>query len=62
MLRMGHLLLHSPVALIVWLRLFVKANLSWEIPATCVALFVRSTSKLEEERGTVIKKEFGGKE
>ncbi|CAN6560312.1 unnamed protein product [Malus baccata var. baccata] len=42
MLRMGHLFLHSPVALIVWLRLFVKANLGWEIPATCVAIFLLS--------------------
>lgn len=34
----------------------MKADLSWEIPATCVALFVRSTSKLEEERCTVKKR------
>lgn len=34
-----HLFLHCPVAFTLWLRLCRGGNLSWVIPATCVALF-----------------------
>ena len=54
---MDHLLLHRPVALALWSRLFKEAALSWGNPESCEELFCESYSFFGgNKRGVVLKR------
>lgn len=58
---MDHLLLHCPVALALWSRLFKEAALSWGNPESCEELFCESYSFFGgNKRGVALKRCYDG--
>lgn len=53
--NMDHLLLHCPVASILWARLFRETTLTWVIPTSCNALLCERYSFIGgKKRGVVL--------